>query len=122
MSDKGMIVVTAAVVVVDRVFDSTIFAATSSAKDEILPDGMNSISFFGDIMIELTFVPRRVSFLGERFGELLDDKSIRGDRTGDNLFDVVFIGLLFGETVVKFAVIFGDWLLSFDSFIPPYLQ
>jgi hypothetical protein len=52
----------------------------------------------------------------------LDDKSIRGDRTGDNLFDVVFIGLLFGETAVKFAIIFGDWLLSFDSFIPPYLR
>jgi hypothetical protein len=89
----------------------------------MLPDGMTSISFFGDIMIELVLATRRVSFFGERFSEwLLDDTTPRGDRTGENLFDVVFIGRLFGETVVEFVVIFGEWLLSFDSFTPPLLR
>lgn len=101
-------------------------AATSSTKVDVLLNGMSVISFFfGDVTIEVVLATtRRVSFLGERFGEwLLDDKSPRGDRiVGDNLFDAVFIGLLFGETVVEFAVIFDEWLLSFDNLIPPLLR
>ena len=107
------------------VFDSTIpAAATSSTIVVVLLNGMSVISFFfGDVTIEVVLATRRVSFLGERFGEwLLDDKSPRGDRiVGDNLFDAVFIGLLFGNTVVEFAVIFDEWLLRFDNLIPPLL-
>ena len=109
------------------VFDWTISAAaTSSTKVDVLLNGMTVISFFffGDVTIEVVLATRRVSFLGERFGEwLLDDKSPRGDRiVGDKLFDALFIELLFGETVVEFAFIFDEWLLSFDNLIPPLLR